>query len=211
MSIENKTYYDWQRRRFGSPVDMTDEHGDIGTPAPLDPEIIQMYGSRSRYNQLQNHPYNTTMGVPAIPGYNTEEYIEQLMDGRENNIMDMDAVRNIGQNNLSLNDILANQFGSVTRRNQLQNYPYNTIDYVSPEEARQITPNNIDDVTFYMTNGNPPPKDQKKMRPVVMTYDEYEKQYMPYQYAERMQNQMRDNYDNYIQGINLDEYLDRLE
>jgi len=59
------------------------------------------------------------MGVPAIPGYNTEEYIEQLMDGRENNIMDMDAVRNIGQNNLSLNDILANQFGSVTRRNQL--------------------------------------------------------------------------------------------
>lgn len=48
-------------------------------------------------------------------------------------------------------------------------------------------------------------------RPMVMTYNEYEKQYMPYQYAERMQNQMRDNYDNYIQGINLDEYLDRLE
>lgn len=48
-------------------------------------------------------------------------------------------------------------------------------------------------------------------RPMVMTYDEYKRQYMPYQYAERMQNQMLDNYDNYIQGINLDEYLDRLE
>ena len=48
-------------------------------------------------------------------------------------------------------------------------------------------------------------------RPMVMTYDEYERQYMPYQYAEKMANQMHDNYDNYTQGINLDGYLDGLE
>lgn len=48
-------------------------------------------------------------------------------------------------------------------------------------------------------------------RPMVMTYDEYEKQYMPYQYGEKMADQMRNNYDNYTQGINLDEYLDQLE
>ena len=48
-------------------------------------------------------------------------------------------------------------------------------------------------------------------RPMAMTYDEYERQYMPYQYAERARNNMHNNYDNYTQGINLDEYLDQLE
>lgn len=48
-------------------------------------------------------------------------------------------------------------------------------------------------------------------RPMVMTYDEYEKQYMPYQYGQKIADQMHNNYDNYTQGINLDEYLDRLE
>ena len=170
----------------------------------------EAYGSNTRYNQLQNHPNNSNLATPIIPGYDTEDYIEQLMDGRPNNIMDMDGVANVARNGYSLDDILASQFGSRTRYNQLQNYPNNTIDY-SPQEAQMMRPNNIDDVTFYMTNGNPPPKDPKKMRPVVMSYDEYEKQYMPYQYGERMQNQMRDNYDNYTQGINLDEYLGYLE
>lgn len=48
-------------------------------------------------------------------------------------------------------------------------------------------------------------------RPMVMTYDEYERQYMPYQYGEKMANQMHNNYDNYTQGINLNEYLNQLE
>ena len=48
-------------------------------------------------------------------------------------------------------------------------------------------------------------------RPMTMTYDEYEQQYMPYQYAERARNNMHNNYDNYTQGINLDGYLDELE
>lgn len=153
MEPNHEFYYNWQRRRFGSPVDMQDEHGDAYKALPVRRPYMDEYGSTTRYNQLQNHPYNTTMGIPTIQGYDSEDYIEQLIDGRENNIMDMDAVRNIAQNNMSLNDILANQFGSVTRRNQLQNYPFNTYDYTR-EEAAQMQPNNIDDVLFYLRGIN---------------------------------------------------------
>ena len=153
MEPNHEYYYDLQRRKYGSPIDLRDEHGDI-TPEPVRRPYMDEYGSTTRYNQLQNHPYNTISPIAAMGGgYNTEDYIEQLMDGRENNIMDMDALRLVGERNLSLNDILANQFGSVTRRNQLQNYPYNTIDY-NQEENRYMQPNNIDDVLFYLRGIN---------------------------------------------------------
>ena len=41
-------------------------------------------------------------------------------------------------------------------------------------------------------------------RPMVMTYNEYKRQYMPI-------HDMQENYNNYTRGINLNEYLDRLE
>ncbi len=134
-------------RRFGNPVNPQDEIYDY-------PRVDrQNFGSNTRYNQLQNHPYNTIPRTPAIEGYDTEDYIEQLMDGRPNNIMDIDALMNTGRKGMTLNDIFAGQFGSVTRRNQLQNYPNNTYDY-TPEEARYMSPNNIDDILFYLRGLN---------------------------------------------------------
>ena len=144
------SYYDEQVRRYGSPI----KPDDPRLSRQSTEEERQAYGSNTRYNQLQNHPYNTVSPITAMGGgYNTEDYIEQLMDGRQNNIMDIDALRLLANSGMSLNDILANQFGSVTRRNQLQNYPYNTYDY-TPEEAEQMRPNNIDDVLFYLRGIN---------------------------------------------------------
>ena len=116
--------------------------------------LREKYGSNTRYNQLQNYPNNiTNIPITAMGGgYDTEDYIEQLMDGRPNNIMDMDAVRNISQNNLSLNDILANQFGSISRANQS----------VIPNQVYpQSTPKGFG-------------------RPYVMSIQEYQDNYAPY-------------------------------
>ena len=149
MSVNDDLYYDEYSRRFGRPVSQDRAQAS-------DYNNRQNYGSNTRYNQLQNHPYNSIAGTPVHGGYNTEDYIGELIDGRQNNIMDMDSVRAIAQrqtlNNL-LRNIFTEQYGSVTRRNQLQNYPNNTYDYTR-EEAAQMQPNNIDDVLFYLRGIN---------------------------------------------------------
>ena len=202
MGAYDNPIYDYYAQRFGSPVN-PDEH-----PSYLsDEEHRQNYGSNTRYNQLQNHPYNTTVPVAAMGGgYDTEDYIESLMDGRPNNIMDLDALRALSQNGMSLNDVLTNMFGSVTRRNQLQNSPHNSPDYegVQMPLREEYQPNNIDDVLYHMTGGNPPPTSPKKTRSIVMPYSEYQRQNMPEYY-------MHDNYDKFVDGINMDEYLMGLE
>ena len=181
--MSDNPIYDYYAQRFGSQVN-PDEHVSYLS----DDEHRQRYGSNTRYNQLQNHPYNTTHPIAAMGGgYDTEDYIEGLVDGKQNNVMDLQALRLLAKNGVSLNDVLANAFGSVTRRNQVQNYP-----------------NNIDDVLYKMTNNTPPPASPKTTRPIVMPYSEYQRQYVPEYY-------MHDNYDKFVDGINMDDYLRQLE
>ena len=178
---------------IGSPVYeyiIGDRERQIDQQQPIQPLPMyhsgddEIFGSQARFNQRRN-PNPIDMA--------------QAMNGIEN----MARI---------------NQYGSMARANQ-----YNT-----PNDAYGNNINNmangysLDNILGRMfgsqAEASPAPIPQVKEkspkgfgRPMVMTYDEYERQYMPYQYAERMQNQMRDNYDNYTQGINLDEYLDRLE
>lgn len=112
----------------------------------------EAYGSNTRYNQLQNFPRNSDLPMAAMGGgYDTEDYIEQLMYGRPNNIMDMDAVRQIAQNGMSLYDILANQFGSMARYNQ-RNVPNEVYPQSTPKGPG---------------------------RPYVMSLQEYQDNYLP--------------------------------
>ena len=113
----------------------------------------EAYGSNTRYNQLQNFPRNSNLPMAAMGGgYDTEDYIEQLMYGKPNNIMDMDAVRQVAGNGMTLDDVLANQFGSMSRYNQ-RNVPN--------EVYRQPTPKGFG-------------------RPYVMSLQEYEQNYLPH-------------------------------
>ena len=199
MGAYDNPIYDYYAQRFGSPVN-PDEH-----PSYLsDEEHRQNYGSNTRYNQLQNYPYNTTVPTAAIGGgYDTEDYIESLMDGRPNNIMDLDALRALSQNGMSLNDVLTNMFGSVTRRNQLQNSPHNSPDYegVQMPSREEYQPNNIDDTLYYMTEGNPPPTSPKTTRPILMTYDQYKQDYMPLW-------DLYDRYTEYVEPIRNSDWRD---
>ena len=65
-------------------------------------------------------------------GYGTEDYLAQLMYGRPNNIMDMDAARQVAGNGITLNDILANAFGSISRYNQ-RNVPNEVYQRPTPK------------------------------------------------------------------------------
>ena len=107
-----------------------------------------------------------------------------------------------------------NQYGSTARANP-SNIPNEVYGMGSRTGATMAE---ILDKLFNDAEASPAPTPQEGERhpkgfgrPMVMTYDEYERQYMPYQYGERARNNMHNNYDNYTQGINLDEYLDQLE
>ena len=148
---------------------------------------IDDYGSTARYNQLQNYPNNLVNQSGQNLELNDREKLALAAYTRPNNISDMQEVQRMSVGDQSLFDALQRAFSGQGTA---------TLQYANP-----IIENK--DLGQY-----PQPK---TMRPMVMTYDEYERQYMPYQYAEKMANQMHDNYDNYTQGINLDEYLDQLE
>lgn len=65
-------------------------------------------------------------------GYGTEDYVKQLMYGKPNNIMDIDAVRQVAGNGMTLNDVLANAFGSISRYNQ-RNVPNEVYEQRTPK------------------------------------------------------------------------------
>lgn len=173
------------------------------------------YGSTARYNQLQNYPNNIPDGIDMLAGispfpvqfdekmknnYQKQWDIDKQLPynyrwNQATNKYDMQGVENLSKElayNSSLNDMLQQVFEDEGMAEQY------------PEWQQSLNP------------PAPTPQEGERHpkgfgRPMAMTYDEYERQYMPYQYAERVRNNMHNNYDNYTQGINLDEYLDQLE
>lgn len=86
---------DYSDYRFGQPIP-EDKQGLNWQNVD---SLRNSFGSNTRFNQLQNHP-NNTVNIPLGDmggGYDTEDYIERLTNGRPNNIMDMDALMVLGR------------------------------------------------------------------------------------------------------------------